>query len=159
VRRAEYAFLTTWLIGAPVRRVWDAIYDAETWPTWWWAVTHTRELEPGGEGGVGKVFAIGWRSRLPYVLEFRITVTRIEPPHLMEGRAVGDLSGVGRWRLFEADGATAVLYEWNVGTTKRWMNLVAPFARPVFHYNHDWVMRNGGRGLARMLDAPLLAQS
>ena len=39
---------------------------------------------------------------------------------------------------------TAVVYEWNVSTTKPWMNLLAPIARPLFAWNHDWVMRNGG---------------
>jgi hypothetical protein len=50
-----------------------------------------------------------------------------------------------------------VLYEWNVTTSKRWMNLVAPVARPVFAWNHDVVMRWGGEGLARELGVPLLA--
>jgi hypothetical protein len=39
-----------------------------------------------------------------------------------------------------------VLYEWNVATTKPWMNLIAPIARPVFQWNHDWVMSRGGEG-------------
>jgi hypothetical protein len=36
------------------------------------------------------------------------------------------------------------------------MNLLAPVAKPVFRANHDWVMRNGGEGLARRLGAKLL---
>jgi hypothetical protein len=36
------------------------------------------------------------------------------------------------------------------------MNLLAPVARPIFAWNHDYVMRNGGEGLARLLGAPLL---
>ena len=36
---------------------------------------------------------------------------------------------------------------------------LAPLARPLFAWNHDYVMRNGGRGLARLLDARLLASS
>jgi hypothetical protein len=52
---------------------------------------------------------------------------------------------------------TAVLYEWNVRTTKPWMNAVAPLARPVFEWNHNWVMRNGGAGLAGLLGCRLLA--
>jgi hypothetical protein len=67
------------------------------------------------------------------------------------------LEGTGRWRLFAQDGVTAVLYEWNVGTSKRWMNLIAPIARRAFEWNHDWVMRNGGEGLARLLGVRLLA--
>ena len=54
---------------------------------------------------------------------------------------------------------TAVVYEWNVHTTKPWMNAIAPLAAPVFAWNHDWVMRNGGEGLARLLDCRLLAAS
>jgi hypothetical protein len=37
------------------------------------------------------------------------------------------------------------------------MNLFAPFARPVFAVNHDYVMGNGGHGLAKLLGARLLA--
>lgn len=158
MRQARYDFLSVWLVGAPAERVWDAIYDVEGWPSWWQAVTHVREHDRAGGAEAGRVFDIGWRSRVPYVIEFRITVTRVDRPLVMEGRAEGDLAGIGRWRLLSADGTTAVLYEWSVGTTKRWMNAVAPVARPVFKYNHDWVMRNGAEGLARRLGAPLHAR-
>jgi hypothetical protein len=75
----------------------------------------------------------------------------------MVGSAHGELEGTGRWRLFEDAGVTAVLYEWNVSTSKRWMNAIAPLGRPVFAWNHDVVMRWGGEGLARRLGATLLA--
>ena len=51
----------------------------------------------------------------------------------------------------------AVLYEWNVATTKAWMNVMGPIGRPVFRWNHDYVMRAGGRGLARRLGVELVA--
>ena len=35
------------------------------------------------------------------------------------------------------------------------MNLLAPVAAPVFAWNHDWVMRNGGEGLAAAARLPL----
>ena len=82
--------------------------------------------------------------------------TRIELPDLIEGQADGELAGVGRWRFF-AGRQTAVTYEWNVHTTRPWMNLLAPVARPIFAWNHNAVMRNGGVGLAKLLDAPLIA--
>ena len=65
--------------------------------------------------------------------------------------------GVGRWRLYEQDGITAVLYEWNVATSKAWMNLLAPLLRPVFEWNHDWVMARGGEGIAQPLGCGFLA--
>jgi len=152
---AEYTFLTTWCLDAPLDAVWDAIYDSERWPEWWKGVERVVELEPGGPDGVGSVSRYTWKSRLPYRLEFDMRTTRVERPHLIEGVAEGDLDGSGRWRLFDGSG-TAVTYEWSVKTTEPWMNVLAPIARPVFAWNHDVVMRQGGEGLARRLGVRLL---
>jgi uncharacterized protein YndB with AHSA1/START domain len=154
---AEYRFLTTWLLEAERERVWEAIYDSERWPEWWKGVEEAEKLEEGDENGVGQYGRYVWKAKLPYRVEFRIRTTRVERPRLLEGDATGELAGVGRWHLFEQDGLTAVIYEWNVRTTKAWMNLLAPIGRPAFQSNHDYVMRNGGEGLARLLGAPLVA--
>ena len=149
--------LTTWLFEALLERVWDAIYESERWPEWWHGVLEAEKLEEGDESGVGEYRRYVWKSKLPYKLEFFVRTTRVEEPYLLEGNAEGELAGVGRWRLFERDGVTAALYEWNVHTTRAWMNLLAPLARPIFAVNHDYVMRNGGHGLAKLLGARLLA--
>jgi len=157
---ADYSFLTGWLLESPREPVWEAIYDQERWPEWWRGVEEVEEVRPApgdGDGGVGSVSRMVWKSLLPYRVEFEVTTKRIERPHLMEGDAVGELAGTGRWRLFERDGVTAVLYEWNVATTRAWMNALAPLARPVFEWNHDWVMARGGEGIARLLGCRLLA--
>ena len=112
---------------------------------------------PATTSDVGTVARMVWKSLLPYRVEFEVTTTRVEHPHLLEGHAVGELEGVGRWRLYEQDGVTAVLYEWNVATTKPWMNLLAPLLRPAFEWNHDWVMARGGEGIAELLGCRLLA--
>jgi multisubunit Na+/H+ antiporter MnhC subunit len=36
------------------------------------------------------------------------------------------------------------------------MDLAAPVARPAFAWNHGVIMRSGGEGLARSLNAPLI---
>jgi uncharacterized protein YndB with AHSA1/START domain len=154
---AEYRFLTTWLLDAPRERIWDVIYESERWPEWWEGVEEADKLEEGDADGVGQFGRYVWKSKLPYRLEFFVRTTRVEKPYLLEGDASGELTGLGRWRLLEQDGVTAVLYEWNVRTTRAWMNLLAPVARPIFAVNHDYVMRNGGRGLAWLLGARLLA--
>ena len=154
---SKYRFLTTWCLGASIDRVWDAIYDTERWPEWWRGVERVVELQAAGDHGSGQLARYTWKSKLPYELEFDMRTTRIERPNLLEGAASGELAGTGRWRLFEANGATAVLYEWDVRTTRPWMNLLAPVARPIFAWNHDFVMRNGADGLSRLLGAPLLA--
>lgn len=155
----SYSFLTTWLLESPLEPVWDAIYDQEHWPRWWRGVEAADELKTGAESGVGTVSRLVWRSRLPYRIEFEVTTERVEKPTLMQGRAAGELEGEGTWRLFEAAGITAVTYEWDVRTTKPWMNTAAPLLGPVFRWNHDWVMARGAEGLAGLLGCPLLARS
>jgi uncharacterized protein YndB with AHSA1/START domain len=154
---AEYRFLTTWLLEAERERVWDAIYESERWPEWWRGVLESEKLEEGDESGVGQYGRYVWKSKLPYKLEFFMRTAKVEKPFLLEGNAEGELAGVGRWRLFEQGGVTAAIYEWNVHTTRAWMNLLSPIARPIFAVNHDYVMRNGGRGIAALLGVPLLA--
>jgi uncharacterized protein YndB with AHSA1/START domain len=156
---ADYSFLTTWVLEAPIDSVWDALYESERWPEWWRGVERVQVLEQGNGDRVGELSRYTWKSKLPYRLEFDMRTTRVERPFLVEGRAQGELTGAGRWRLFEGSGTTAVTYEWRVETTERWMNLLAPIARPVFAWNHDVVMRQGGEGLARRLGARLLVAS
>jgi len=152
-----YSFLTTWILEAERERVWDAIYDSEAWPGWWRGVERVVEVTPGDADGVGQLGHYTWRSKLPYELTFEMRTTRVERPRLLEGQAAGQLAGTGRWRLWEQDAVTAVTYEWNVATTKRWMYLLRPVARPAFEWNHDWVMRNGAEGIANLLGCRLLA--
>jgi hypothetical protein len=93
---------------------------------------------------------------LSYSLHFDSRVTRVEPPHLIDGHATGDLHGVGVWRLFAAPGGSAVLYSWRVRTTRRWINLCGPLAPPAFRWNHDLVKHQGAVGLPKRLSASLL---
>jgi Polyketide cyclase / dehydrase and lipid transport len=155
---ARYSFLTTWVLGAPaeIGRVFDALHDSVAYPTWWKGVQAVERLEEGDADGVGALDRYVWKSKLPYELEFQSRTVRVERPYLMEGEASGELEGTGRWRLWENPAGVCVTYEWNVGTTAPWMNLLAPIAKPVFAWNHDYVMRNGGEGLARLVGAPLL---
>ena len=112
---AEYAFLTTWLLDSPREPVWEALHDQERWPQLVARGGGGRGAAARGDGGdVGTVARMVWKSLLPYRVEFEVTTTRVEHPHLLEGHAVGELEGIGRWRLYEQGGVTAVLYEWNV---------------------------------------------
>src|SRR6185295_6572753 len=153
---AHYEFLTSWYFDAPIERVFGVLNDSAAFPEWWSGVTAVEVLEAGGADGVGELARYSWRSVLPYTLHFDSRVTRVEPPYLIEGHATGDVDGVGVWRLFAGAGGTAVLYSWRVSTTKAWINLCGPLARPAFRWNHDRVMHQGGVGLAKRLSASLL---
>lgn len=149
---SNYEFVTVWDIDAPLARVWDVIEDANVWPEWWKGVVSITELEKGDDDGVGSIRRTVWRSALPYKLEFDSEVLRVERLKLIEARAFGELDGHGLWQ-FEAvsDDQTRVQYDWRVKTTKAWMNLLAPVARPFFRWNHDTIMRWGEEGLRKRL--------
>lgn len=115
------------------------------------------ELDPGGEAGIGAHSRLTWRAKVGYSLVFEAKARVIERPRLVVADLSGELTGTGTWRLFEQDGVTAVLYEGDVATSKRWMTLLAPVLNPVFRQNHDWVMRNGATGIAELLGVRLLA--
>jgi uncharacterized protein YndB with AHSA1/START domain len=151
----EYEFLTTWCIDAPIEAVFDLLHDSTGYPRWWKGVVAVEVLEQGDELGVGELARFTWRSVLPYSLSFDLRVVQVQRPHLIAGHAFGELEGVGTWRLYEGDGV-AIVYDWRVRTTKRWMNAVGPLARPALAWNHDVVMRQGGKGLAAELGARLL---
>ena len=51
---------------------------------------------------------------------------------------------------------TTARYRWEVRTTRPWMNLLAPLARPLFTWNSKGVMLQAGQGLARFLGVPLV---
>lgn len=154
---ARYRFVTAWCLAAAREDVFDVLHESERWPEWWRGLERVVKLEQGDADGRGSLGRYTWRSLIPYRLEFDMRITHVDRPHRMEGSAVGELAGTGSWRLYEEEGATAVLFEWRVQTTRPWMNALAPLARPVFRWNHDWIMRQGGRGLARRLDAELLS--
>jgi uncharacterized protein YndB with AHSA1/START domain len=153
---AEYHFVSTWQIQAPIEQVWDEISHSERWPDWWKYVVGVEELEPGDADGVGKRQRLLFRTRLPYTLGFDVRVTHVQPPSELAAEATGELTGTGRWTLTPADGGTLVRYYWDIRTTKRWMNLLAPVARPAFKWNHDELMREGGESLARRLGGDLV---
>ena len=158
-RVADYRFLTTWVVDAPIERVCDAIYAIDRWPEWWRGVERVRELFHGEGNGEGTIYEHTWRSKIPYAVEFTVTVVHVEEPNLIHARAEGGLEGTGTFRLFAAPLGTAVTDDWAVRTTKAWMNAIAPLARPVFAWNHHAVMKNGGAGLAALLDTTLVVQA
>lgn len=151
---AEYAFLTTWRIDAPLAAVWEAVYHVERWPSWWRALEQAEEIAPGDTQRVGYTCRLTWKGVLPYRLIVQMRAVRVEPPALLESLASGELEGRGIWRLSPRDGGTTAQYDWRVRTTTRWMNRLAPLARPFFAWNHDIVMRQGEAGLKRLLEPP-----
>lgn len=155
----KYSFTTYWFIDAPIEAVWEAIYDSKSWPNWWKYVSEVKEIRKGDKNGVGAIQHFRWSSALPYKIVFDTEVVKVERPQVLVGNSTGQLIGTGRWELSEDGGVTTVRYDWDVQTTKRWMNLLAPIMRPIFAWNHNILMNEGGKSLAGLLKTKLARES
>ncbi|CNH37162.1 Polyketide cyclase / dehydrase and lipid transport [Yersinia intermedia] len=150
---AEYRFSTTWQVKAPLQTVWDILCHPDMWPHWWKSLEQIIEIEKGDLQGIGALHRYTWKGVLPYRITFDIHVLTIMPLRLLEGQASGEVEGIGQWSLFFNGTDTIVRYDWHIRTNTRWMNCLAPIAAPLFRWNHDSVMREGAKGLARKLGA------
>jgi len=148
-RRLTY--VTDWRLDAPIEHVWDALVDVESWPRWWPYVREVQTLHRSATNDLGTVRRLQWRSRLPYGFALEVETTEVRKPTRLVGRASGDMVGEGCWELARDGAGTLVRYTWTLELHTRWMRMSAPFMAPVFRWNHEGVMRGGGRGLARHL--------
>jgi uncharacterized protein YndB with AHSA1/START domain len=137
----RFDLVTEWRLATPIERVWAELANPDAWPQWWRAVRKVELLEGGDPAtGLGARRRFTWGTALPYTLSFDMTATRVEPMSVLEGRASGELDGVGRWTLTSEGNGTYIRYDWMVEITKPWQVMLAPVLRPVFAWNHGIVM-------------------
>jgi hypothetical protein len=66
--------------------------------------------------------------------------------------AFGELEGTGIW-TFEQDGDfVSITFDWQVSATKPLLKHSSFILKPLFSWNHDWVMNRGERHLQTELD-------
>ncbi len=138
---SDYHFVSYWRVRGPIRLVYDILKDGERYSQWWCpAYVSTRKV------GDKKVQSLV-RAKLPYTLDFNTELVREDPPHELEIRATGELAGRGLWRLEENSGDVVVTFYWDVRAEKTLVKLLSPLLKPLFRWNHDWVMKVGEKGL------------
>jgi uncharacterized protein YndB with AHSA1/START domain len=105
--------------------VFEALADARTYPEWWRPVY--LKVDADCEPRVGCVSRQEFKGRLPYHLNTRSEIVRLERPHEFEVEVVGDLTGKGIWTLTPAAGGRVL--------------------RPLFRWNHNWSIKRAIEGL------------
>ncbi|MBP9719195.1 MAG: hypothetical protein KBD46_01905 [Candidatus Levybacteria bacterium] len=155
MQHAKYAFKTTFAIEAPKKKVWDALLDYTMWPQWWKGLQSIRTIkDPKAPKDHKLACTVGFTL---YYLNFTLLLDKIIPDKSIQILSRGDLHGIGLFTLLEKADTTTVSFTWDVETTKTWMNLLAPIARPIFIYEHNMIMDWFAKGLATHLNSKLLS--
>ncbi len=149
----EYHFISHWTVRATPREVADVLSDAEDLPRWWPAAyLDAQRIERGDENHIGEVVELLVKGWLPYTLRFRLRVTKANRPKTWTLESDGELIGRGIWTLAPDGEDTHVIYDWKVRAAKPLLQRFSWLLRPLFAWNHSWVMAKGEQSLKLELE-------
>ena len=100
---------------------------------------------------VGSSFSCDWRAPLGYKLRTDIVIDKIIKLNQVRLQASGDLDGTVTCIITKQGDSTRIDMDWQVITTKKWMNLLSPILKPIFTASHHAVMARGQRGFIKYL--------
>jgi hypothetical protein len=144
----DYHFVDKWRVAGDVKEVADILEDALSLSTWWPSVYFdVKELEKGGEGGVGKLISLRAGGWLPYSLRINFRTTESRYPNGFSMDATGDLEGKGIWILDQDGPLVNVTYDWTIRANKPIIDKLSFLLKPIFRSNHNWTMKRGEESL------------
>ena len=143
-----YHFIDRWRVKADIKEVADILEDAMSLPRWWGSVYfEVKEIEPGGEHGLGKLINLHAGGWLPYTLRINFRTVESHYPHGFSMDATGDLEGKGIW-TFQPEGEFVnVTYDWTIRANKPVIQKLSFLLKPIFRSNHNWTMQRGQESL------------
>src|ERR1700686_2105094 len=145
---SDYHFIDRWCLEGHVKEVADIIDDALSASNWWPSVYfEVNELEPGGEGGVGKLISLRAGGWLPYTLRINFRTTESRYPNGFSMDATGDLEGKGVWTFEQDEQFVNVTYDWTIRANKPIVDKLSFLLKPIFRSNHNWTMKRGEESL------------
>ncbi|QQR79416.1 MAG: hypothetical protein IPJ69_08565 [Deltaproteobacteria bacterium] len=141
----DYHFISHWRITGPIQVVYDILKDGAHYSRWWKpAYVSSQAMDDCVESLV--------RAKLPYTLTFITQLIQENPPYELMVQSTGELVGTGLWKLKAVGDETHIEFYWDVQAIKplvRWLSL---FLKPVFKWNHSWVMKQGEMCLQKEVD-------
>ncbi|MEJ7796471.1 MAG: SRPBCC family protein [Nocardioides sp.] len=138
-----FEFRESWTVAASRDRVHGLLIDLEHYPDWWPEVRAVAKVDDDH----------AWvlcRSTLPYTIDLLLTAVHREPD-LLETTIGGDLVGTVRWRLSDHGAGTRLDYEQHVDIGSRVLRAAAVPLRPLFTWNHGWMMAGCLAGMRQAL--------
>ena len=144
----SYHFIDRWRVEADVKEVADILEDWLSLPRWWGSTYFAvKEIEPGGEHGIGRLIEVRAGGWLPYTLRMNLRTVESRYPHGFSVDASGDLEGRCVWTL-AADGKFVdVTYDWTIHANKPIIEKLSFLLKPIFRSNHNWCMNRGEESL------------
>ncbi len=143
-----YHFITRWEMDAPQGILFDLLSEPLHYPAWMKSLRIRVSLvTAGNENGIGREDHYELRAFLPYTLRWNLKCIQSQKPHGFRSSASGDMEGFGEWSFQSLGSKTLVQFEWKVKMQKPILRECSGFLRPLFEWNHDWVMRRWEKDL------------
>jgi hypothetical protein len=148
----DYRIATTWLVRARMEELCEVFLDAAGIGRWWRAAfLDVAEVRGGDARGVGRVLRLHTKGWLPYTLVLHAEVLACDLERGFSLRTWGDFVGSCVCRAEAGDGRVRLDFDWRVRAEKRVLRRWSWLLKPLFTWNHRWVMRQGRRGLGTEL--------
>jgi hypothetical protein len=164
-REDIYQFGYQWRIRGPIETVFHYVSDARTFPHWFGVFKEVKSDDPDGPIMVGTHTVARVQALLPYVLDWDITVSRCEPPTLLETSVKLSLNGrfgmhgYVRYTFDELpDQIVLVTNEQELAADKPLPGPLHGVAQAAFAFNHDWAMRQAQAPLQALVRHASLSQ-
>lgn len=134
----------------PPDRFWAAISATDRYRDWWpWLRVFDAE---GLHAGASWRCAV--RAPWRYTVRFRVALTIVEPPRLIDAHLDGDLDGTARLTIGADERGCAVRLTSTLSPSTRGLWLITSLARPIARRGHDWILDTGARQFATAALAP-----
>lgn len=148
----DYRFVTHWRVLGLTAKVYDILADASGYLRWWSQVyLEVIVVKPAGEHGLGGVFDLHTRGKLPYTLRWQARVSETNYPHGFTIEATGDFVGRGIWTFTQDRDWVDITFDWRLRAEKPLLRYLSFLFKPFFSANHRWAMARGKEGLRREL--------
>jgi hypothetical protein len=144
----EYRLVTRWRVAAAPEELCAVFLDTASLSRWWRAAFLEVSLRRGGDAtGAARAFRLHTKGWLPYTMRLDAEIVRCEAHRGFTVRTCGDFEGRCVARVRPDGTGAAIRFDWLLRTHKPLLRRLSWCLKPLFAWNHRWVMRRGREGL------------